>query len=156
MATSETSATCAGIPLPIVKLNRAVLLVGISTAIIIQQPLITTVLFFIILSAVIFGKKGSLIFIIGSRIFAKQNKTAPTEDPKLMKFNNSIAAILLGISQIAFLTGADLTGWIFSGFVALAATIALLGFCFGCFLFYQFNLQKYKFFGPKGVRQKAG
>ena len=144
---TTTSKTCVGIPFPIVKLNRWVLLVGITTAIIIQQPIITTLLFFIILAAVVFGKNGSLIFIIGSRIFAKQNANAAIEDPRLMRFNNSIAAILLGGAQIAFLAGAPLAGWILSGVVAVAATVALLGFCFGCFLFYQFNLQRFKLFG---------
>ncbi len=155
MSSSKSSTTCVGIPFPIVKLNRWVLLVGISTAIIIQQPLITTLLFFIILSSVVFGKSGSLIFFIGSRIFAKQNKTAPSEDPRLMRFNNSIAAILLGGAQIAFLAGAPFTGWILSGFVAVAATIALSGFCFGCFLFYQFNLQRFKLFGSQQAKQES-
>lgn len=147
--TSSSASTCVGIPLPIVKLNRAVLLVGIITAIVFQQPIITTALFFIILSAVVFGKKGSLIFLIGSRIFEKQNINAATEDQVLMRFNNSIAAILLGGAQIAFLFGAPLAGWILSGIVAIAASIALAGFCFGCFLFFQFNLQRFRLFGQK-------
>ncbi len=133
-----------GIPFPIVKLNRWVLLTGISTAIIIQQPIITTLLFFIILSSVVFGKSGSLIYIVGSRIFAKQNENTPTEDPRLMRFNNSIAAILLGGAQIAFLAGVPLTGWILSGFVAVAATVALSGFCFGCFLYYHLFIYLFK------------
>jgi membrane associated rhomboid family serine protease len=145
--TSSSAPLCLGIPMPIVTLNRAVLLAGIIAAIVFQQPLITTLLFVIILSAVVFGKKGSLIFIIGSRLFAAQNLNAATEDPKLMRFNNSIAAILLGGAQIAFLLGAPIAGWILSGAVAVAATIALSGFCFGCFLYYQFNLQRFKLFG---------
>ncbi len=146
-STTSSSPICLGIPLPVVTLNRVVLLTGIIAAIVLQQPLVTTVLFFIILSAVVFGKKGSLIFIIGSRLFEKQNLNAATEDPKLMRFNNSIAAFLLGGAQLAFLLGAPIAGWILSGFVAIAAAIALSGFCFGCFLYYQFNLQRFKFFG---------
>jgi membrane associated rhomboid family serine protease len=149
MSSTATSATCVGIPLPIVKLTRVVLLVGIASAIMFQLPIVTTALFVIILSAVVFGKNGSLIFFIGSRLFAKQNKNAATEDPRLMRFNNSIAAILLGGAQIAFISGAPLVGWILSGIVAVAATIALAGFCFGCFLFYQFNLQRFKLFGNR-------
>ncbi len=146
--TSPSSATtCTGIPLPIVSLNRVVLLTGITAAIVLQQPLITTALFFIILSAVVYGKNGSLIFFVGSRLFARQNVNAKTEDQKLMRFNNSIAALLLGSAQIAFLLDAPLAGWILSGTVAVAAAIALAGFCFGCFLFYQFNLQRFRFFG---------
>ena len=144
---SSEALLCTGIPLPIVKLNRATLLVGIVAALLFQQPLVTTVLFIIILLAAVFGRKGSLVFFLGSRLFARQNLTAKTEDPKLMQFNNAIAAVLLGSAQIAFLLGAPLAGWIFSGVVAVAASVALAGFCFGCFLFYQFNLQRFKLFG---------
>ncbi|MEI8032642.1 MAG: DUF4395 family protein [Chlorobiaceae bacterium] len=147
MSTPNSSPVCEGIPLTIVKLNRVVLLGGITLAILLQLPAVTTTLFFIILSAVIFGRKGSLIFLIGSKLFAGINESVPTEDPKLMRFNNSIAAILLGGAQIAFLSGSPLTGWLLSGTVAVAAAVALGGFCFGCFLFYQFNLQRLRLFG---------
>ncbi|NTU58771.1 MAG: DUF4395 domain-containing protein [Chlorobiaceae bacterium] len=133
--------------MPIVKLNRIVLLAGITVAIILQKPLITTALFLIILPAVLWGQKASLVYLIGSKLFSKQNGTAASESPKLMRFNNSIAVILLGLAQIAFVLEAALAGWILSGIVAVAALVALCGFCFGCFLFYQFNLQRYKLFG---------
>lgn len=147
--TSSSSLTTSleGIPLPIVTLNRTVLLTGITAAIVFQQPMVTTALFSIILSAALFGKRGSLIFFIGSHLLAKQNLKAKTEDTGLMRFNNSIAAILLGAAQIAFLSGAPLVGWIFSAIVAVASTVALAGFCFGCFLYYQYNMQRFKLFG---------
>ncbi len=148
-SSSSEAALCTGIPLPIVKLNRAALLAGVLIALLFQQPLIVTLLFIIILLAAVFGRKGSLVFFLGSRLFARQNLTAATEDPKLMRFNNSIAAVLLGSAQIAFLSGSPLVGWIFSGVVAVAASVALAGFCFGCFLFYQFNLQRFRLFGKR-------
>jgi hypothetical protein len=138
-----------GIPMPIVSLNRSVLLTGIVLGIILQQPLFTAVLFLIVLPAVLWGQKASLIYMIGSRLFKKQNQSANTESPILMRFNNSIAVIMLGAAQVAFLFGATLTGWIISGMVALAALVALCGFCFGCFLYFQFNLQRYRLFGSK-------
>ncbi|NTW73536.1 MAG: DUF4395 domain-containing protein [Chlorobiaceae bacterium] len=133
--------------MPIVRFNRGILVAGVLLAIAFQQPLITTVLFLLILPAVLFGKKASPIFLVGSLLFAKQNLTAATDSPEIMRFNNAIAAILLGAAQVAFLLGAPLAGWVLSGIVALAATIALFGFCFGCFLYYQFNLQRYRLFG---------
>jgi hypothetical protein len=138
-----------GIPMPIVSLNRSVLLTGIVLGIILHQPLFTTALFLIVLPAVLWGQKASLIFMIGSRLFRKQNQTAATESPILMRFNNSIAVIMLGMAQVAFLFNATLTGWIISGMVAVAALVALCGFCFGCFLYFQFNLQRYRLFGSK-------
>lgn len=143
------SATPNGIPIPIVRLNRSVLLGGIMTGIILQQPLFTTALFLVILPAVLWGQKASLIHMVGSRLFRELNLTAETESPILMRFNNSIAVIMLGMAQIAFLFHANTAGWVLSGIVALAAFVALCGFCFGCFLFFQFNLQRYRLFGAK-------
>lgn len=143
--TQETKSE--SIPLPIVKLNRAVLLAGVIGAIALQQPVFVTVLFFIILPAVLFGRRASLIYIIGSRLLAGKTEGAPVESPQLMRFNNAIAAILLGAAQLAFLLDAPLAGWVLSGIVGVAAAVALGGFCFGCFLYYQFNLQRYRLFG---------
>ena len=149
MSTTSLSSSTSfkGIPFPIVTLNRAVLLAGIAAAIVFQQPMVTTALFIIILFAALFGRKGSLIFFIGSHLLAKQNLKAKTEDQRLMRFNNSIAAILLGAAHIAFLAGAPLVGWIFSAIVAVASMVALAGFCFGCFLYYHYNMQRFRLFG---------
>jgi L-asparagine transporter-like permease len=138
-----------GIPMPIVTLNRSVLLSGIVLGYILQQPLFTTALFLIVLPAVLWGQKASLIYFAGSRLFRKLNQNAEIESPLLMRFNNSIAVILLGAAQVAFLFDATLTGWIISGMVAVAAFVALCGFCFGCFLYFQLNLQRFRLFGAR-------
>jgi hypothetical protein len=135
--------------MPIVSLNRTVLLTGIVLGYILHQPLFTTALFLVVLPAVLWGQKASLIYFVGSRLFRKQNQSANTESPLLMRFNNTIAVVMLGAAQVAFLFGATLTGWIISGMVALAAFVALCGFCFGCFLYFQFNLQRYRLFGAR-------
>jgi hypothetical protein len=142
-------AACNDIPMPIVKLNRWTLVVGIVAGMVLQQPLFTTALFAILLPAVLFGQRYSLIFQTGKRLFARQNATALTEDRRLMRFNNSIAVILLGLAQIAFLFGVNILGWIFAGMVAVAASVALAGFCVGCFLYFQFRLNRYRLFGSR-------
>jgi hypothetical protein len=147
--------TSNGIPMPIVTLNRSLLLIGITLGYLFQQPLVTTALFFVVLPAVLWGQKASLIYFAGSRLFAKLNRNAATESPLLMRFNNSIAVIMLGAAQLAFLFGATQTGWIISGMIALAALVALCGFCFGCYLYFQFNMQRYKMFGKKAANAEA-
>jgi hypothetical protein len=149
---SSSSAIEGGIPQPIVKLNQSILLAGVIAGIVFQQPLITTALFIITLGSVLFGKKGSLVYAVGSRILEKQNRDAATDDPRLVRFNNSIAMLLLGFAQIAFLLGAPLAGWILAGMLGIATAVALCGFCLGCFLFYQFNIQRYKLFGQQGKK----
>jgi hypothetical protein len=64
-----------------------------------------------------------------------------------MRLNNALAAIFLGAAQIAYVLHAPLVGWICTAFVALAAAVALAGFCVGCFLFYQFKLNRARLFG---------
>ena len=76
------------IPLPIVRLNRATILLGVILAYVLHDPLITTAIFLVVALAAAFGRRA-----------------------------------------------------------ALAAAIALAGFCFGCFLFYQFKVNRSRLFG---------
>jgi hypothetical protein len=146
-AGSRTPAAPDGIPFPIVTFNRWVLISGILAAFLLREPAITTVLFVILLAAVLFGPRYSLIFQAGRRLFASRLAAAEREDRRLMRFNNSIAAIMLGLAQIAFLTGFPAAGWAFALIVVVAAAVALAGFCAGCFLYYQFRLQTFRLFG---------
>jgi hypothetical protein len=135
--------------MPIVRLNRWVLVVGIVLGRILQQPLLATLLFLILLPAVVIGQRASLIFRVGKRLFARQLPTAEREDRRLMRFNNTIALALLGLAQVAFLFGAPLVGWALAGMVAVAAGVALAGFCVGCFIYYQFKLNRYRVLGTR-------
>ena len=147
MATFSPTAGCdsAGIPAPIVKLNRWTLVIGISTAFVLQQPLITTLLFLIVASAALFGRRGSLIFATGSRMFHRRNAAALTadryDDRRVMRFNNAVAAIMLGGAQIAFLLGASIVGWVLALAVVAAAAVALAGFCVGCYIYTQWHIR---------------
>ncbi len=136
-----------GIPLPVVRLNRSILVVGIIGGFLAQQPLVTTLLLALLVPAVIFGPRGSLIAILGERLFAARIAGAEREDRRLIRFNNTIAVILLGLAQLAFLLGAPIVGWALAGMVAVAASVALAGFCVGCFLYFQFKLQRTRLFG---------
>jgi hypothetical protein len=137
-----------GVPFPIVTLNRAILTVGVLVALLTQQIWIITILFLIILPTTLFGKRFSLVYYIGNILFKKQIQNSQYEDAGLQRFNNTIATTLLGFSQISFLAGQSILGWIFASMVMLASGVALLGFCIGCFLYYQFKIQRYRIFGP--------
>ena len=139
----------AGVPMPIVKLNRWILLVGIILALIIQQPLIITLLFLILLPPLIIGQRWSPVGMVGKLIFAQKIPSAEREDLRLSKFNNTIAAGLLFLAQLAFLFGAPVLGWVLSLLVALAAAIALMGYCVGCFLYFQYNQLRFRLLGRR-------
>ncbi len=143
---NETHQPDNGVPMPIVKLNRWMLLVGILLALFTGQAWITTLLFLIILPTLLLGQKYSLVAQVGKRMFARQIPGSEREDQKLMRFNNTIAAILLGLAQLAFLAGWHFLGWFLCLMVAVAAGVALAGFCVGCFLYFQFRMLKYRWF----------
>lgn len=133
------------IPLPLVKLNRWTLLVGIVLGFVTRQPLVTSALLLILLTAVLFGPRWSLIAQVGQRLFVRGTATE-YEDRRLIRFNNLIATLLLGLAQLAFVLGAPAIGWALALMVAAAAAIALAGFCVGCFLYYQLKLQRSRLF----------
>jgi Domain of unknown function (DUF4395) len=138
------------IPLPIVKLNRWILVTGVLSGLLLRQPLLTTALFAVMLSAALLGRRGSPIFWVGKRLLAKRNAAARregrVEDPQLVRFNNTIAAVLLGGAQLAFLFDLEVVGWALSLAVALAAGVALAGFCLGCFLYFRYRMNRYRLF----------
>ncbi|MDQ3705406.1 MAG: DUF4395 domain-containing protein [Chloroflexota bacterium] len=132
------------IPQPIVNLNRWTLVVGIVGGLVLQQPLFTTVLFLILVPAVLYGQRGSLIYQLGKRVLPGTEKGTAGVDRRLMRFNNSIAILLLGSAQVAFLFGAAALGWALALMVAVAASVALAGYCVGCTIYYRFRIYRYK------------
>jgi divalent metal cation (Fe/Co/Zn/Cd) transporter len=66
------------------------------------------------------------------------------EDAEQQRFNQAIASILLLLGFISFLLHWTVLGYVFTVMVALAAFIAILGFCIGCFIHYQWNQYRYR------------
>jgi hypothetical protein len=144
---ADSPAECAQlIPLEIVRLNRLTILFGIILAYVLHAPLVTTALFVIVLLAAVFGRRASLIYRLGTLVRKPAADTSEGEDPRLMRFNNALAATFLGTAQLAFVLHAPRVAWPVAGLAALAAAIALAGFCFGCFLFYHFKLNQARLF----------
>ncbi|MGM0901061.1 MAG: DUF4395 domain-containing protein [Bacillota bacterium] len=56
------------------------------------------------------------------------------EDWEQQQFNQKIAVVCLGIGFISFVLSWNVVGYIFTTLVAVAAFIAILGFCIGCFI----------------------
>ncbi len=137
-----------GIPLPIVRLNRWILLGGVILAFVLRQPWIIALLLLMLLSAIALGPRGSLPFRAGIRLMPDRIRNAKqrgdVEDRRLMRFNNSIAATLFTLSLVSFALDAPILGWVLAGMVAVACAVALAGFCFGCFIFYRFRLAQFQ------------
>ena len=62
------------------------------------------------------------------------------DNPEPHRFAQGLGGIVLGAATVAFLAGSAVAGWALAWVViALAAMNLFLGFCAGCFLYYQLN-----------------
>ena len=74
----------------------------------------------------------------------KEGKQYIPEDVTQQKFNACIAIACLALGLGSFLVGWKVLGYVFTAMVAIASFIAILGFCIGCFLFFQIKQYKYR------------
>ncbi len=60
------------------------------------------------------------------------------DDPAPHRFAQGMGAAVLAVSTLALLVGAGTLGWVLAGLVAALALLnATVGFCAGCFVYYQ-------------------
>lgn len=80
-----------------------------------------------------------------ARVFIiKEGKSYIPEDVTQQKFNSCIASVCLAGGLISFSLGWVIVGYVFTIMVAVASFIAILGFCIGCFIFFQFKQYQYR------------
>lgn len=128
----------------------------------IPQPLVRTNQWFIFLSVLLAWFSGlewllaiplaaglsGLLFhfnpvMKGARLFLRKPDTAYIpEEYAQQQFNQLIAVICLAGGLISFLAGWTIAGYVFTAMVAAASFIAILGFCIGCFI--RFQWQQYR------------
>lgn len=129
------------IPRPLVQTNRTFLVITITAGLLLNHA--------ILLLPLITGLIG-LVFrrnpvILAGRPFLKKSPDHyHREDPSDLRFNQWIATILVALSIGAFAGGYPVAGYLFGGMVILAAGIALLGFCVGCYIHFQYRQWQYK------------
>ncbi len=58
-------------------------------------------------------------------------------------FNQWIATVCLGLAITAFYFNFILVGYLFSVMVAIAAGVALMGYCIGCTIRYRYMMWKH-------------
>jgi hypothetical protein len=79
------------------------------------------------------------IMQVAKLFLKKELKAYIPEDWEQQQFNQKIAVACLGIGFVGFLLGWNSIGYIFTTLVAVAAFIAINGFCIGCFILFQWK-----------------
>jgi membrane associated rhomboid family serine protease len=130
------------IPRPLVKTNQSVIVISVLLTWITGSEWLLLVPLISGLLGLIFGFNPIMQF---AKLFLRKDpKSYIPEDWEQQQFNSKIAVSCLGIGFISFLLGWNTLGYVFTILVAVAAFVAILGFCVGCFIHFQWKQYKYR------------
>ncbi|SDS94297.1 protein of unknown function [Paenibacillaceae bacterium GAS479] len=127
------------IPIPYVRSNQVGIVVFVLLTFALQWPWLIAPLWLIQVAGLMFGPKANLFIIVAKPLLTKYMAGAQTEAAELQRFNNSLAAGFLTISLILFALGWSVAAYIFLGMMFAAALVAILGYCIGCTIYFQFK-----------------
>lgn len=130
------------IPRPLVRINQS--FIALSALL----YLISSQVYFLILP-IVFGISSLVLnynpIIEFSKKFLKKPKNEYIqEDVAQQRFNQMLALTMFVLSFISYYLNIQWLSVTFAIMVFLASTIAILGFCIGCFIHYQFNMWEYR------------
>lgn len=125
-----------GIPLPYVRGNQWFQIVSVLLALALNQVWILAIPLAVGVWSLIFGNNP--LFLLLRPLLNRPISDYPLEDPAQQRFNQSIAVTCLALSLLGFGLGWPVMGYAFAIMVAVAAFIAVLGFCVGCFIRLQY------------------
>lgn len=130
------------IPRPLVRTNQWFIVISVLLSWI-------TGLYWILLLPLIAGLLGIFanynpVVQLAKSFLKKDPSQYVPEDAEQQKFNQTIACTLLFLGLVSFTLHWTVPAYIFTIMVALAAFIAILGFCIGCFIHYQWTQYKYR------------
>jgi hypothetical protein len=127
------------IPIPFVRSNKVGIVTMLLIAITFQLPWLIAALWIIQAAGLIFGLKANLFIIAARPFLARHMASARTEAAELQRFNNSLGVGFLTFSLLSFALGWSVAGYIFAGMMGAAALGAILGFCIGCTIYFQYK-----------------
>lgn len=123
------------IPMTYVKANQIGIVLTVLAAIILGLPWLLAVLFLIQLTGFLLGLRFNLFIALAKPFLPRSGETQAAE---LTRFNNALALTFLTGFLICWAFGWLTAGYVFAGMLALAAFIAVCGYCVGCTIYFQF------------------
>jgi len=127
------------IPIPFVRSNQVGIVTVLLLAIGLQLPWLIAALWIIQVVGLILGPKANLFIIAARPFLSSRIASAQTEAAELQRFNNSLGVGFLTFSLLSFTLGWSVVGYIFAGMMGAAALAAILGFCIGCTIYFQYK-----------------
>jgi membrane associated rhomboid family serine protease len=130
------------IPRPIVRTNQWVIVISVVLTWLTGSEWFLLVPFTSGLLGLLF--RYNPVMQVAKLFLRKDPKSYIPEDWEQQQFNQKISVSCLGIGFISFFLGWTTLGYVFTILVAVAAFIAILGFCVGCFIHFQWKQYKYR------------
>ena len=122
------------------RFNQASIIIFLALAFLLNQPLLVVFVAAVMWIGTLAPGAG-LFKLVYQRVFKPLGVIRPApkaDDPKPHLFAQGVGALVLTLSIVALYAGLPVLGWALTGIVvALAAINLFLGFCMGCFMYYQ-------------------
>ena len=122
------------------RFNQAVIIALLALAFVLDQPWLVAFVAAVMWIGTLVPKAG-LFKLVYQHVLKPLRVVRPApkaDDLRPHLFAQGVGALMLTFSSIALLAGLPLLGWALAGVVvALAAINLFLGFCMGCFMYYQ-------------------
>lgn len=130
------------IPKPLVTFNQWFILTTVILS-------LATGIYFLMAVPLLAGLMGLLfkwnpVLIVARRFLSKPAGSYPQEDVAQLQFNQSIAIACLALALFGFYSGLVVIGFVFAIMVGVASGVALMGFCVGCFIRFQWQQYRYR------------
>lgn len=130
------------IPRPLVRTNQWFIVISVLISLVSGQKWILAIPLFAGLLGLLFGFNPVMRF---AKLFLKKKPSEYIpEDGEQQQFNQVISVVCLALGLISFLLGWNVSAYFFTIMVGLAAFIAILGFCVGCFIRFQWQQYMYR------------
>jgi len=130
------------IPKPLVMANQWTIFLSVIIALMTQSAWILLIPLIANLSSLLTGFHP--ILVIFKRFLAKPANQYVQEDYTQLRFNQWLAVGFLITASLSFLLNWIILFNILTILVGLAALIAILGFCIGCFIRFQYQQWNYR------------
>ncbi len=122
------------------RFNQASIIILLALAFVLNQPWLVVFVAAVMWIGTLAPKAG-LFKLIYQHVFKRLRIVRPApqaDDPRPHLFAQGVGALVLTASSFALFAGLAPLGWALAGVVvALAAVNLFLGFCMGCFMYYQ-------------------
>lgn len=130
------------IPKPLVMINQWTIVISVIISLITQTAWILLIPLVANISSLLIGFHP--ILVVAKRFLSKSANQYIQEDYAQLRFNQWLAVGFLLVASISFLLNWSILFNTAAIMVGLAASIALAGFCIGCFVRIQFQQWNYR------------